>query len=200
MIRPEVAVLTAADSLGLVTLDVVKDELGIAADNDTQDARLSRYIAQVSAQIHSFCQRIFPAQTYRNIFLQRHFHHHHLALSQAPVIDVLSISTDGAAIDDAMSYVDPDTGILHRMYGGARETIVDFRAGYEEIPADIQAAALRTVTLQKAVQGRDPYLKVREGPIYGREEFWVGNMPMATGGLPQDVAQMLEPYMRRVFA
>lgn len=201
--RRIVSVLEPAESLALVTLEIVKQELGIAADNTAQDARLTRYISQASAQIHTYTQRIFPLQTYRNRYLADHSPRPALILSAWPVVEIAVLTEDGAAVTDYT--LDAEPGLVWRQTtidwcawrGG--ETVVDFSAGYADIPDDIEAAALRVVTLQNSVHGRDPYLRVREGPTYGREEFWIGNMPMDSG-LPADVAQLLSHYMRPVFA
>lgn len=200
--RRIVSVLTPAESLALVTLETVKQELGIAADNIAQDARLTRYISQASAQIHTYTQRIFPLQTYRNRYLADYSPMRGLILSAWPVVEIAVLTEDGAAVTDYE--LDAEPGLIWRhgwnwhTWRGA-ETVVDFSAGYADIPDDIEAAALRVVTLQNSVHGRDPYLRVREGPTYGREEFWIGNMPMDSG-LPADVAQLLRHYMRPVFA
>jgi hypothetical protein len=202
--RRIVSVLTPAESLALVTLETVKQELGIAADNTAQDARLTRYISQASAQIHTYTQRIFPLQTYRNRYLADYCppYVRGLILSAWPVTEIAVLTEDGVAVTDYI--LDAEPGMVWREtvrfwpWGGA-ETVVDFSAGYADIPDDIESAALRVVTLQNSVHGRDPYLRVREGPTYGREEFWIGNMPMDSG-LPADVAQLLRHYMRPVFA
>jgi uncharacterized phiE125 gp8 family phage protein len=204
------AVLEPAVSLALVDLDVVKDELGIALDNTAQDARLRRFIAQASAQIQSYCRRVFAVQTYRNTFVRGFMSWPttgSLVLSEQPVTEILGITDDDALLELSDYEADLKSGMLCRLAPGmlrccwsARQTIVDFKAGYTQIPDDVQAAALRVITLQRSVQGRDPYLKVREGPTYGREEFWIGNMPLLTGGLPPDVAQLLDGYVKPAFA
>jgi Phage gp6-like head-tail connector protein len=199
-------VLVPAESLNLVTLDIVKQELSIPADNTAQDARLNRYISQASAQIHTYTQRIFPVQTYRNQYLAD-WHDGSAAaliLSAWPVTQLLTVTEGGVAVTDYT--LNAEAGLVWRQDPGAAfagawnaETVADFEAGYADIPDDIEAACLRVVTLQNSVHGRDPYLRVREGPTYGREEFWIGNMPMDSG-LPADVAQLLKLYMRPVFA
>lgn len=204
-----VTVIEAAESLALVDLATVKDEFGIALDDESQDARLTRYIATASAQIHGFCQRIFPAQTYRNIFLQ--IGCGALSVSERPVIELIGVSSDGAAADDYE--IDNDTGLMWRLVGGIRyrdwycgTLTVDFRAGYEEIPVDVQAAAILLVRLRQGLRGwnaenpRDPALRAREADTYGRMEFFGNTMPNTVHGMPADVAQMLEHYVRPVFA
>lgn len=205
-------VINPADSLLLTDVATMKDELGIAADDTSKDARLARYIAEASSQIHSFCKRIFPVQTYRNSFRQpRHCEDYGpLILSDAPLVELLGISEDGIALDAACYETDATPGFIWRLHDGfgwhhrprrgwrGCEVTVDFRAGFEEIPPDVAAAAIETVTYLQSVRGRDPLLKAREGPTYGREEWWIGPMPQMTGGLPQRAAQMLEGYLQPV--
>src|SRR4051812_25856585 len=98
--RRIVSVLEPAESLALVTLETVKQELGIAADNTAQDARLTRYISQASAQIHTYTQRIFPLQTYRNRYLADHAPMRGLILSAWPVTEIAVLTEDGVAVTD----------------------------------------------------------------------------------------------------
>jgi hypothetical protein len=198
-------VIEPAQSLALVDLATAKDELGIAADNTAQDARLNRYIAQASSLIHGYCRRVFPVQTYRNAFLRRWrpwAQIDPLVLSASPVTDILGISEEGTLLDPVDYEPDFRNGMIWRAAPGllrcgwyGQEVIVDFKAGFATIPDGVQAAALRLIVMQQSIRGRDPFLKVREGPTYGREEFWVGNLPMLDAGLPQDVAQSLADYV-----
>src|SRR4051794_33319777 len=92
-------VLTEATSLALVPLADVKDELGIAGTS--QDTRLNRYIAQASARAHSFCDRIFPAQEYSNLFRQDRDGMEFgapLILSEKPALDIYSVKENGVTL------------------------------------------------------------------------------------------------------
>lgn len=201
-------VIEAAESLALTDLATVKDELGIAADETSKDARLARYIDQASAQAHSYCNRIFPVQTYRNEFrlTGRHLKYGEpLILSAPPILDILAISEDGVAVDVADYEGDAAAGLVWRAFWperrGAwcrRDTVVDFRGGYETIPADVIAAVLRIVTMAEQERGRDPFLKARDGPTWGREELWIGPVPGTVAGMPRDAAQLLQPYIRPI--
>lgn len=209
-------VIDPAKSLALVELDVIKDELGIALDNTTQDARLGRYILQVSAQIHAYCQRIFPVQTYRDVFPATNWRgdrNGNLVLWQTPVIEMIGYSDGGIATDLAEYQVDPKSGVISRCIAGVQfcawdcsEIIVDYRAGYQTIPPEVEAAAVLLIRLRQGIRGwnseapRDPALRAREADTYGRMEFFGNTMPNTAGGMPADVAQMLELHVRPVFA
>lgn len=212
MMRRTVTVIDAATSFALVSLDHVKDELGISAGDVSKDAQLKRYIDQCSSLVHTYCQRIFPKQTYRNTFSRDGAWcwfagaGKPLSLSVRPVISVASISEDNAALSSSDYSIDTDLGSVWRlnnaspgMWLGAT-TVVVFDAGYNEIPGDVVEATLYLITLRFRAQGRDPMLKVKEGPTFGREEFWIGPTPMMQGGMPINVAQMLDPYRQMVIA
>lgn len=208
--RPIVSVLEPATSLLLADLETAKDELGIAPEDTSQDARISRYLAQASSQIHRYCDRIFPMQVYRNVFHRDWWRTNlcgPLIAAAWPIVEVIGVSADGSVVDEYL--VQADAGLVYRSgYSGftAADTVLDYRAGYAQIPADIEAAAIRLVRWNQGVRGwdvdspRDPMLRSREGSTYGRIE-WFGNYtPGLEGGLPQEVAQMLDHYCRPVIA
>ena len=213
---PITAVIEPAESLALVELDVIKDEFGIVETDTTQDARLTRYILQTSAQIHAFCQRIFPVQTYRNVFPASNCisaWQRSLVLSERPAIEILGFSDGGTATELTEYQVDPQSGVISRCGAGVScctwgysEIIVDYRAGYEEIPPDVESAAVLLIRLRQGLRGwnsespRDPALRAREGDTYGRIEFFGNTMPNTVAGMPAEVAQMLEYHVRPVFA
>jgi hypothetical protein len=64
-----------------------------------------------------------------------------------------------------------------------------YSAGYDPIPDDVQAECIRLVAGLYHAQTRDPLLKSRDGPTYGREEFWIGQAP---------VSKTLDRYIRIV--
>jgi hypothetical protein len=59
-------------SAGLANLATVKDELDIVANDTSNDARLTRYIAQSSADIARYCNRIFGLATWTDEFRPQH--------------------------------------------------------------------------------------------------------------------------------
>lgn len=208
--RPTVIVLEPATDPLLTDLDTAKEELGIT--DDTQDARLTRYIAQASRQIERYCQRVFSVQAYRNMWSEYprgYFCCDALQTSEWPIVEIIGVSDGGLTLSSDQVRVDANRGLLYRvstapvtMPWAATEVVVDFRAGFDPIPADVEAAALRLVRWNQGMRGwdadapRDPMLRSREGSTYGRIE-WFGNYtPGLQGGLPQEVAQMLAPYMR----
>ena len=61
-------VLVAAASHDLVSLDDVKDELQIGAEDASKDGFLARAIAQTSAAIENYCNRAFPIETIQDVY------------------------------------------------------------------------------------------------------------------------------------
>jgi hypothetical protein len=205
-------ILVPAASLDLVDLQTVKSELGIAPDDASSDIVIERHIAASSAKAHSYCARYFPAQTYRDTFTRQPpgwFSGRHaqiLPLAQRPVLEVLSVAMDGGVLAAESYQIDYDVGWLRAVSGDAvgywigAQVVVEYTAGFVEIPADVQAAVLELVSTRVAAQGRDPMLRSRDGPTYGREEFWLGGGPGQESGMPQRVAQDLEHYRIRALA
>ena len=58
--------ITAATDQGLVSLDDAKARLGIAAGDTSQDDKITRMIADISARVSNYCDRLFPQQVYRD--------------------------------------------------------------------------------------------------------------------------------------
>jgi hypothetical protein len=172
-------VLVPAPSLDLVDLQTVKLELGIAPDDPAQDMIIERYNGH---------------------------HPEILALAQRPVIEVLSVAMDGGALAVDGYQIDYDAGWLRAVsssgvgYWTGAQVVVEYMAGFADIPDDVEAAVLELVTTRVSAQGRDPMLRSRDGPTYGREEFWLGGGPGQQSGMPERVAQDLEHYRIRALA
>jgi hypothetical protein len=206
-VRRVTEVTTPASDLSLVSLELVKDELDLPMGDFIQDARLLRYIKQCSADVHSYCRRIFPVQTYKDSFVSDESDlwswtaETVLQLSNYPVAAIESL-TEGTTVLGTTNYrIDSMTGKICRVngtnfsYWSGQQTVVQYTAGFDVIPDDVIEATLRLVTMRAHLRGRDPMLKVREGPTYGREEFWVGSMPSMAHGMPYDIAQKLDVYV-----
>ena len=76
------------------------------------------------------------------------------------------------------------------------QTTVLYQAGYSTIPADLQDATLRVITMRNSAQGRDPLLKSREQPGIGTEAYWIGTAPGVKGALPEEVTDLLDGKYR----
>jgi hypothetical protein len=205
-------VLVPAEDLALVPLDVVKEELGIPPEDTSQDARLTRYIAQVSAQIHTYTQRIFPLQTYRNEFYREWSDPDGspLVVSAWPIVEIVSLTEDGVPVVAPDDYIWKDkAGLVYRRTGAgfcpwaAATTVLDFSAGYAVIPADLEAAALSWLSVRwggGAGAARDPTIRGETIPDLITVTYGSASSGADATSMPAGVKDMLTPYMRPALA
>ncbi len=109
--RRIVTVTSPAESYDLTDLETVKDELGIAVDDDSQDARLTRYITEASAIISDVCQRVFQVEGLtETIYFGNHHHGGSLYLSRKPVTNIFTVATavSATADDTVLAFSDID--------------------------------------------------------------------------------------------
>jgi hypothetical protein len=75
----------------------------------------------------------------------------------------------------------------------ALPTAITYSAGFATIPDDIVVAALRWMVLRKSERSRDPMLREFNEPLIGTKTYWVGGPP-SSGGVPQEIAALLQNY------
>lgn len=206
-------VVTPANSLWLVSLDAALDELGLTSDGGTKDSHVGRMIGQVSAAASTYCNRVFVRQSYRDQFRGVCWLScgAPLVLSQMPIaVDgdgnlVLTASEDGTAVDAAEWEVNRNAGTLYRLdSSGASSSwsgtvvLVEYDAGFDLIPDDVQAAALRWLTLRHTTQGVQPGtggLRTDEVPGVQRYDYFqTGGGSGSSAGVPPEISEMLGPY------
>jgi chitodextrinase len=189
------------ESLDLTDLATVKDELGISGSAD--DARLTRWIHEVSSEIATHCNRQFGRGKYSEAFWIRQQTQLPLALSRRPVVQVDSVTErDGSVVDPDAYTVDASAGLLSLKphwgwpYGKGPLTVA-YQAGYillTELPSDLERAALLMLSYRQSARGRDPMIRGESlGNVYSAQ-YWVGNVPGSNGAFPPDIAARLEPY------
>lgn len=205
---------TPANDLSLVTLEDIKAELKINDADTSNDDWLNRSIGQVSTSISSYCNRRFQRETLTDtIFIQQDPYPYQtpggiviLQLSRWPVISLdsvkqrlssatlltLTADTDFKldAANGAVIRLDPN-GLAIRWE--SLPTSVQYAAGFDEIPDDVAIAALRWLVWRWNERTRDPTLKATQQPDLGTRSYWVGGPPMS-GGVPQEIAALLDHY------
>jgi len=199
-------VVTAALSPDLVDLDAVKDELRIGSADTEHDAFLARAITQVSAAITNYCNRVFAAETVRDVIYSP-LGKAQLQLSRFPVIAVTAVTVANGAggqttlAENTDYIVDAAHGWLLRLGAGGvpiswytTPTTVTYQAGYQDIPGDLQQAALRLIAARLHNRGRDPTLRSQSQPGLGDQTYWIGTMPGAHGPFPDEVLVILDSY------
>lgn len=202
--------VTPAASQALVTVDQAKLVLGLDAADTSQDAALQAQINQTSAAIHRYVDHILVQQGYRDQY--RYVCNwmgiaEPLKLRQYPIaVDnagypIVSIVQDGASIDPLYYEVDIERGWLYSIdsagsYGWTGLLItVDYTAGFEPMPEDIQAAALDWLTSRYHAEGRDPALRSETIPDV-LSQVYAGDFGAGTAGgaIPPAARDLLQPY------
>jgi hypothetical protein len=202
-------VVVPAESTNLLTLDQVKIALGIT--DTTQDAELNRMIDRTSSSINNYCDRIFVRQTYRD-----HFRNicnwlapgEPIRTRQYPIptdpagLPLVVITENGMAVDSASIEVDIDAGWLYRLNGSGAvgswsglSIVVDYDAGYDTIPGDLQGAALDWIRIGQGAGGRDPLLRSETIPDV-ISQTWVTAVDLASAStsIPSSVRDSLWAY------
>ena len=195
-------VTTAAPSHDLITLGQAKAALGIAVDDTSQDAAVGQHIAAASLAVENYCDRVFVVQTYRDQWRtprNRLMPGEPLRTRQFPIITVAAITDEAGATLDPLSWeVENQTGAFYRLDGVMVTTwtglllTIDYDAGFDPIPSDVQAAALEWFHVRWIAQGRDPMLQ-REIIPDVRAQHWAA-ADTVTSSVPPAARDYLAPY------
>ncbi len=210
-------VVTQAPVRTLVTLDQVKERLGITGSGI--DDILNSLISEASATIETHCHRVFARQDYRQTdridYTSASFVCH-----MRPIEQPTKITIRGQAQDVANFEIDAGNGIVwpkpgfnvvsaswyasvpSEPFGGKVE--VEFAAGFgtmpQDCPIDVQSACLDLVTAFFRSRKRDPGVSSAKLDGVGAETYATtgganGTQPSAYAGLPQGVVTKLTDYV-----
>ena len=202
-------VVTPAASMALVSLDDAKTALGIDAGDTSQDATLTAQIEATSMAINNFCDRIFVVQTYRDQLRDAYgVYGEPLVTRQYPImvddsgVPVVAVTEGGAALDAELLEVFPEGGAIYRLDAalvpsawGAALVTVEYAAGFDPIPADVQGACLEWLTARHNAIGRDPALRSETIPDL-ITQVYAGDAGAGTSGgaIPPGARDLLAPY------
>jgi Phage gp6-like head-tail connector protein len=205
-------VITPATSRALVSLDQAKAALGIDPADTSQDAAIQQQIDQVSAAIDNYCGRTFVRQTYRD---QNRYVFNWLnpgdplMTRQWPIplddtgAPILTITEAGAVVDPALWDIDPEAGSLYRLDSSAEMIswtanliVIDYDAGYDVVPPDVQGAALGWLTGRWMALGRDPTLRSETIPDVITQTYRGDDPSVSQGAMPSAVRDSLSAYRR----
>jgi hypothetical protein len=196
-------VVDEASSFDLTSLTNVKAEMGITVT--TYDTLLSRYISSASLAAAKFCNRVFVVEgvqdrlsSIRDSVLFRN-RADVLQLSRWPVVDIISVVVDGTTlVEDTDFLTDAVNGQLTRIDSSGLRTpwcgsviVINYEAGYETIPSDVEDAAIRMVTARYRSKGRDRNVKSDTVDGVGAIQYWIPSGSDA-GNLTPDVCDILE--------
>ena len=117
-------------------------------------------------------------------------------------VPVLTVTEDGTLVDPSLWEVNVETGALWRFDDAsnlsgwtASLTLIDYDAGYDVIPPDVQGAALEWVSGRWWAIGRDPNLRSESIPDVISQTYR-GDDPAVTQSIPGAVRDWLGPYRR----
>jgi hypothetical protein len=161
-------IITPATDQGLITLDDAKVRLGIDPGDTSQDDKITAMIATVSQRISNYCDRLFPQQVYRDQFRgvaldwqkPLHCRQFPVATDDTTGDPMLTVTVEGAVLDPSAYDVSLNDGALYLINGVWSGLIVlDYTAGYQPIPADLQAVAGDWLQERNLSADRDPSIR-----------------------------------------
>ena len=190
----------------LIDPETVFAEIGITPTAD-QSAQMEVVIAQVSGLIDSFLDRHLAEADVTDFF--RRPNGETLRLSRWPVAEILQVIENGTELTPDGWELDEVTGQLWRISSGERvcwagsgTTTVSLVGGYDlpdDLPADIQRAAVDQIKAQFMSGQRDPNLRSFSVPDTFQASYSVGGGDSAgKSGLMAQVEAALAPYRRMV--
>ncbi len=193
----------------LLTLAELRAAVGVS--DGSKDAALVPLGEYVSAMITSACKvaksGVIPPtlrlETVTETFLFKSLQKS-LVLARRPVVELVSVTQTDSLLSETEYSLDAASGILYRanvagyytMPNGpwgwwpAGNTVIEYSAGYEGVPADLKYAAIKFVQAENTTGSRDPNLKSLEISGVSRREWWVSDRQV-TSSVPGEVMDIL---------
>lgn len=200
-------VVTAATDTSLVSLEVVKDELG--QTSTANDGRLNRYIAEASRAAQEYVNRVFAVETIKDEFWPQRDPYpslmpggvEPLQLSTWPIVTVNEVTENGVTLVENTDFrVNVADGQLIRLGGDgypkrwtAYAIAATYSAGFATIPPDVSGKIARMVVQRFLARGRDPAMMSEDIPGVRSIRLWVPTGSDA-GNMPPEVTDVLENY------
>ncbi len=177
----------------LVTMLTALEYLSIPVAD--QDPALAGSISRASASIVSHLGYNPNIGTYRETLETAHGLAA-LPLARLPVTSITNVTLNGEPLDPTLYNIESHAGLLIRVTDGlsrrweARSVVtVQYQAGFDPLPADLQQAALTLIGAEWAARGRDPGLKSIGIGSINLAYFTPDAAPSVTS-----VAHLLDPY------
>jgi hypothetical protein len=199
--------VTPATDSGLITLEQAKLVLGIEDTDTSQDVIVQAQIDAVSAGICNYCDRAFVVQTYRDQFAYPclgfddplRSRQYPIPVDTAGVPTLFTVTVDGNVIDPTLYDLDAENGrayLINGVWAGAK-IVLDYTAGFNPIPPDVQAATNEWLTSRWLSRGRDP--AVQSEALFEVATVTYSDAGGAAGsgeggGPPPGVCNWLVPY------
>lgn len=194
-------ITTPASDLQLLTIDEMRELAGVTGSG--QDDALKRLGLRISADICAECNiaigggcaPTLKQETCTEIF--RDVCDWTLILSRRHDIEIESVTIDGETLADDESEADAESGLVaklsgdHRVQWRGRKVTVVYKAGFEDVPADLARAAADFFRLAWSEASRDLAVKAERVDVNSVEErevtYWAGALPGTTSGPVPDI-------------
>ena len=192
-------VITPADSYSLTTVAAVRADLSLP--DNTNDDYIRETIAQVSASISNYCNRVFQVETVSEV-IRLKVEPDYLEVKRFPIVTVSAITIDGVDQDLANFEIDEGKGRIYKLDSGGdpiswsknTKVVVSYTGGYATLPEAVSRAALDMVKMRHFSRIRDPLVKSENISGVIQTDYWVGTVGEQVGGLPSDIATIVDPY------
>ncbi len=202
--RPILTVTTAATDLLLLTEAEARAATGVASGRDADILRLRK---TVSAAITSRCNvwedgAVPPTLRLETLSQQNRLEYpvEQIRLVRRPVVEVVSVTEDGTAVDATDYEIDPSTGLLLRLcsdypafWYACNKAVIAYRAGWATVPENLRAAAMRFATAVWTRATRDPNLRSITIPDVITKDYWVA--PSDDPLFSRDMEELLADYI-----
>ncbi|TIP07803.1 hypothetical protein [Mesorhizobium sp.] len=216
--RSVFTVVAPAADPSLLTIEQLRVAAGLPVGDASRDADLTELGKRVSADIATACQirgdgvhtPTLRSEAVREVFRQRGCDDL-LFLSRRFISDLTSVTEAGTALVDTDTVLDAEAGLLYRISGTCDlpwrrgDAVVEYTAGFDEVPADLAGAAMDLARLRLSADARDPLVKGESVEIPDvrtvRQDYWVGAVPGSTvGSVPADILAKLSRYINAAVA
>jgi hypothetical protein len=183
----------------LTDIDTALAWLGLP--NDDGIGTVAKLVTAISTQIQQFLSRTIAVASYSKAFNGRGGQM--LMLPDYPLVSVSSVSVNGSAIpvrsgatpgyvfSEKTIYLDPP----YRFTKGFQNVAVAYRAGYEQVPPDIERACLEWLKIANEAPAANVSME-RAGDHEQRFEAQVTKFGRGTIPMPPTIFAMLQPYCR----
>lgn len=196
-----VEITLPTDDRSLVSLEDAKSALGISGTSS--DAAVLAAVLRASDLISRQCGldaigNVPPSLKSEDLIETfRGYRGYRLVLSRDFVSTVYMVTEDGVELGETDFFV--QGRMLMRLRGDAEcywstgKVVVEYAAGFDPVPEDLQQACLDVLREQWSANGRDPLL--RSETVDG-----VGRMDYQVGGLARDTRMALPPSVMATLA
>lgn len=208
-----------AEDPTLISLETLRVAAGYASNDDSHDEELETLASRVTAEIAAACNiAIGQSDTQAPPTLRTEGLIETFRRSRTNVL-VLSrrhnVAITGIVVDDEDPLVvgdfevDPESGLLRRLDDGrfcawrGELVTIAYTAGFDTIPADLDAAAGDLARIRISAATRDPLVKGESTDVPDvlseRVDYWVGAIPgSGDAAIPNDILARLTRYRNAV--